>query len=179
MDASSIQKPIIGGFDWGARTADTIGIITALSEEYTATCKAMGCSVEVMAPGSGPGRRYSLASIPSLLGGRHVVAVTKLVIPGNNCAAIQAAKMSEQFKPRHIIMVGIAGAVPNPGKAEAHVRLGDLVMSGPQGVVQYDFDKETLEPPRKTSFFDRIFNLGSWSRLDRMQTAIEHRHFPQ
>jgi len=38
-------------------------------------------------------------------------------------------------------MVGIAGAVPDPGNAEYHVRLGDIVVSDRNGVVQYDFVK--------------------------------------
>jgi nucleoside phosphorylase len=41
-----------------------------------------------------------------------------------------------------IVMTGIAGAVPNPAKAEEHVRLGDLIVSNRGGVIQYDFVKK-------------------------------------
>ena len=39
-------------------------------------------------------------------------------------------------------MVGIAGGVPHPEKVDDHVRLGDVVVSMPAGVVQYDFSRE-------------------------------------
>jgi nucleoside phosphorylase len=42
-----------------------------------------------------------------------------------------------------IVMTGIAGGVPNPDKADDHVRLGDVVVSGERGVIQYDFVKKT------------------------------------
>jgi len=38
-------------------------------------------------------------------------------------------------------MVGIAGAVPHPTKADEHVRLGDIVISDKKGVIQYDYVK--------------------------------------
>jgi nucleoside phosphorylase len=55
------------------------------------------------------------------------------------------------------LMVGIAGAVPHPLKAEDHVRLGDIVVSDRNGVVQYDYVKitekfkEFRSPPRPPS----------------------------
>jgi nucleoside phosphorylase len=42
-----------------------------------------------------------------------------------------------------VVMVGIAGAVPNPTKIETHVRLGDVVILGDKGVIQFDFIKLT------------------------------------
>ena len=41
-------------------------------------------------------------------------------------------------------MVGIAGGIPYPEKPSEHVRLGDIVVSDQRGVIQYDFDKETI-----------------------------------
>lgn len=46
---------------------------------------------------------------------------------------------------RYVIMVGIAGAVPNPVKPDDHVRLGDIVVSGDGGVTQFDFGKQEGE----------------------------------
>jgi nucleoside phosphorylase len=43
----------------------------------------------------------------------------------------------------HIIMVGIAGGCPNLERPEEHVRLGDVVLSGSAGVIEYDNVKET------------------------------------
>lgn len=45
----------------------------------------------------------------------------------------------------HIIMVGIAGGCPNHEKANEHVRLGDIVTSGGNGIIAHDFVKETID----------------------------------
>ena len=47
-------------------------------------------------------------------------------------------------------MTGIAGGVPFPEKAEDHVRLGDIVVSDRNGVVQYD----NLKSERKEDFVE-------------------------
>ena len=73
---------------------------------------------------------------------------------GNNIAATRATLLLEHFPTvTSIIMVGIAGGVPNPENPDTHVRLGDIVVSDRKGVVQYDFDKEDVprlqrHPPR-------------------------------
>ncbi|RAR09054.1 kinesin light chain 2 [Stemphylium lycopersici] len=76
---------------------------------------------------------------------------------GNNPAAAVAMQMRATFKKiRFGLMVGIGGGVPS---AEADVRLGDVVVSQPQGkhggVVQYDSGKAT------TSGFERTGALNS------------------
>ena len=45
-------------------------------------------------------------------------------------------------------MCGIAGGIPHPAKLDDHVRLGDIVVSGIKGVVQYDFIKRTVKKKR-------------------------------
>ena len=64
---------------------------------------------------------------------------------GNNPAATVATQLRAAFKGiRFGLMVGIGGGVPS---ANADIRLGDVVVSQPQGsfggVVQYDFGKTT------------------------------------
>lgn len=129
------------------------GIITALPKELAA-CKALlENPEEIFIPGSGAGRRYFLGGIPSSNGGMHLIVLT-LTEVGNNMAANRATLLLEHFPNiKSVIMVGIAGGVPNPNKVDEHVRLGDIVISGKKGVVQYDFDKET-------------------------QDGVEHRHSP-
>lgn len=124
-------------------TLATVGIITALPEEYAATYRVFGCDQEVEFPGRGAGRKYAVATLTTKPGAKQVVAVALLTEMGNNSAAIRATQMA-QHCPRieHFVMVGIAGAVPNPQKAKDHVRLGDIVVSDRNGIVQYDFDKE-------------------------------------
>jgi nucleoside phosphorylase len=139
----------------------TIGIITALPKEYAAVCTAMGCSGEVTFDGAGAGRKYSVAVVPTVSGGRRIVAVALLTGPGNNAAGIRATLMGQHFRPKHVLLVGIAGAVPNPTKAEHHVRLGDLVISGQGGVVQYDFVKESLHSNGKRRFLRQIIGYFS------------------
>jgi nucleoside phosphorylase len=92
-------------------------------------------------PGSGAGRRYVLGTIASLRGGEHRVALA-LAGMGNNMAAARATLLRQHYRAAEaIIMVGIAGAVPAPHKSDAHVRLGDIVISDKRGVVQYDMVK--------------------------------------
>jgi nucleoside phosphorylase len=63
---------------------------------------------------------------------------------GNNVAAARGTLLLQHFPSvEAIVMVGIAGGVPNPDKADDHVRLGDVVVSDRRGVIQYDFVKKT------------------------------------
>lgn len=135
----------------------TIGIITALEKEFTAVKALLENPVRLNVPGKGAGRRYLLGEIPTQDGGKHVVAMA-LAAMGNNIAASRATLLLEHFPSiDHIIMVGIAGGVPYPEKPDEHVRLGDIVISNSSGVVQYDFNKETIgevihrHPPRPPS----------------------------
>ena len=123
----------------------TIGIVTALPKEYAAMKALIENGYEHVVPGLGAGRRYWVGEIPSKSNGTHRVALT-LAAMGNNVAAIRGTLLLEHFQSLDsILMVGIAGGVPNPEKADEHVRLGDIVVSDKSGVVQYDFDKETEE----------------------------------
>ncbi len=123
----------------------TIGIVTALPKEYVAMQAVLQSPKEFNLTGGGAGRRYLLGHIPSTTGGSHIVALT-LAGMGNNGAATRGTLLLEHFPTiQSIIMVGIAGGVPNPNKAEDHVRLGDIVISNQGGVVQYDFDKELVD----------------------------------
>ena len=122
-----------------------IGIVTALPKEYAAVEGMLDNVVEYTAPGSGAGRRYRSGQMPASGGSQHSVAVA-LADMGNNAAAIRASRMLDHFPDlKSIIMVGIAGGVPHPAKVEDHVRLGDVVVSGQGGVVQYDFDKQEYD----------------------------------
>ncbi len=88
------------------------------------------------------GRVYARGTIPAKGGGSHQIALA-LADQGTASATHRATVLSEDFpKVEAILMVGIAGAVPNPGKPERHVRLGDIVVSGEGGVIAYDFVKE-------------------------------------
>jgi nucleoside phosphorylase len=131
----------------GPAALPTLGIITALTHETAAVRAVFGDPQRVDVPGAGAGRAYWLAEIPSPLGGVHRVAMAQ-ADKGNNVAAIRASLMLTHFPGTSVIMCGIAGGVPSPGKPDDHVRLGDIVVSNEKGVVQYDFVKRTVRKKR-------------------------------
>lgn len=123
-----------------------IGIVTALEKEYAAMSVMLDAAQEYFAPGSGAGRRYLRGTVPATSGGQHTVVVALSLDMGNNASAIRTSRMLDHFPAmRHVLLVGMAGGVPNPKKAEDHVRLGDVVVSDRNGVVQYDLGKEQLD----------------------------------
>src|SRR4051794_12068953 len=98
------------------RIEATVGVVTALSHEFTAVCEVLGCLVDPVGGSSRSTALYALARIESRAGGgSHVVAVTQMPEMGNNSAAIRGTILLNDC-PRvdHILMVGIAGAVPDP-----------------------------------------------------------------
>jgi nucleoside phosphorylase/tetratricopeptide (TPR) repeat protein len=122
----------------------SIGLITALPKEFASMRALLLKPMTIALRRGGSRTRYVVGSIPSEHGGEHTVLLTMSPEMGNNSAASRATAMLFDFDNiTDIIMVGIAGGVPSPSNAEEHVRLGDIVVSGAGGVVQYDMDKET------------------------------------
>jgi nucleoside phosphorylase len=122
-----------------------VGIITALTEEFDAVRVMLKNEKRHRTPGPGAGHEYMLGEVPSLRGGAHQVVLAQTARMGNSSAAIRASKMLIEFPSIDlIIMCGIAGGVPKPDSVEDHVRLGDIVVSNGQGVIQYDFGKQML-----------------------------------
>jgi nucleoside phosphorylase len=123
----------------------TVGIITALAEEFDAVRIMLQNEARHRTPGPGAGHEYILGEVPSPRGGTHRVALAQTARMGNNSAALRASKLLADFPSIDlIIMCGIAGGVPNPGSPQDHVRLGDIVVSDGQGVIQYDIGKQAL-----------------------------------
>lgn len=123
----------------------SIGIITALPEEYIAMQLMLEEPIiPYTAEGKGAGRRYLLCEVRSQEAGVHVVVLAMLTETGNNNASIRATQLLTHFpKVNHIIMCGIAGGIPSFDKPDEHTRLGDIVVSDRGGVIQYDFIKDT------------------------------------
>jgi nucleoside phosphorylase len=132
----------------GAVPHATLGIVTALPHETAAILAVFGEPSRIDVPGAGAGRAYWMAEIRSPLGGVHRVVIAQADM-GNNSAAIRASLLLTHI-PRvaSVVMCGIAGGIPAPGKAQDHVRLGDIVVSSQKGVVQYDFVKRTIKRNR-------------------------------
>lgn len=136
----------------------TVGILTALPKELAAMKRVLCNGNEVTRSGKGSGRRYWLANVASSDGKVHIVAIAQSVSMGNNISAVRATQLLEHCPNAAVLlMVGIAGGIPNVDKADEHVRLGDIVVSSAMGVVQYDLVKRTdsfeqmRHPPRPPS----------------------------
>lgn len=117
----------------------TIGIITALAEEFVAAKYVINEALSVIVPGDN--NTYIKGVIPSnhSPGKPHHVVLTQLKRMGTNSAASSADALLRSFPSvRTLLMVGIACAVPNPEDASQHVRLGDVVVSDRQGIIQFD-----------------------------------------
>jgi nucleoside phosphorylase len=128
------------------RRVPTIGIITALPKEHIAMEVLLENVQEFIVPGEGASRRYTVGEIPLVNGGMRTVVLALLPNMGTSAAATRAVRLLEHFSQvKDIVMVGIAGGVPNPAKPDDHVRLGDIVVSNQYGVIQYDFIKKTRE----------------------------------
>jgi HEAT repeat protein/nucleoside phosphorylase/MinD-like ATPase involved in chromosome partitioning or flagellar assembly len=124
----------------------TIGVITALPKEYAAVNILLENKNEMYKiPSTGAGQRYCLGEIPSEGGNRHSLVLANADI-GNNTVATRTSLLLEHFPNiKSIIMVGIAGGVPNPKKADDHVRLGDIIVSNESGIIQYDLIKQEIK----------------------------------
>lgn len=154
----------------------TIGIVTALPHEYVAVKQLLQNGKDVR-EGKGGAVWFWLANLPSRHGGSHRIAL-HLAGMGNNIAGIVASTMLTRFPSiRYLIFSGIAGGVPDPGSAENHVRLGDVVVSAKSGVTQYDFIKATANGRalRATPLPSAPLLLGAYNQL---RTRMLQNQFP-
>lgn len=126
------------------------GIITALPIE----CAALGCFLINPKRITRNDGYYIKGEIGSSNGEKHQVVVA-LVDVGTTLAAARTSALLERFPSiESVIMVGIAGGIPNVSSPNEHVRLGDIVVSNEGGFIQYDFVKEepyeiiARHPPR-------------------------------
>jgi nucleoside phosphorylase len=135
----------------------TVGIVTALPREFKAVVAMLEDPTVVEISDKGADQTYVLGVLPSK-NGKHSVAALLLPDVGNNSSGIGAALLTANYPSIEcVFMVGIAGGVPDPSDPSEHVRLGDVVVSGREGVVQYDFGKMLADrliakyPPRPPS----------------------------
>src|SRR6266852_284477 len=125
-----------------------LAIVTALPKEFAAIEVMLDQHHDIAIPGDPVS--YTVGSI-----GLHPVVVTLLPRMGNNPATAISSNLLRSFpNVSDILMVGIAGGIPNPNNAENHVRLGDIVISTEAGVMQFDLGKleqvvHKGEPPRE------------------------------
>lgn len=114
------------------------GIITALPVE----CAALECLLVNPKRITRNDGYYIKGELGAPNGKKHQVVVA-LVDIGTTLAAARTSALIERFPSiDSVIMVGIAGGIPNVSNPKEHVRLGDIVVSNEGGVIQYDFVKE-------------------------------------
>lgn len=134
----------------------SIAILTALPKEYAAVWVLLDHPVSHSETDHQGTRHYAFGTMPAR-SGRHKIVLTMVGV-GNNISAVATTQLLNDLPSvRTVILSGIAGGVPNPAKAEDHVRLGDIVVSDGHGIIQYDFVKEETgvvvprHPPRPAS----------------------------
>ena len=125
--------------------APTFGILTALPEEFA----AMRSFIDGPRRASVEGDRadYLIGTMPSAQCGKaHTVALTMQSEIGNAAAASACTNLLRSYQlVRCLLVVGIAAGVPDPGRPERHVRLGDIVVA--RGIADYDNVRETDNGP--------------------------------
>ncbi|KAL7795823.1 purine and uridine phosphorylase [Trichoderma ceciliae] len=137
--------------------AYTIGWICALSEEYLAACSMLDTIERDFPIVVNDNNTYVFGQIQ----GHHVViGCLPMGIIGTISASSVAKDMSRSFPNlKFSLMVGIGGGAPNLRK-KRDIRLGDVVVSVPQGrqpgVVQLNFGKKL-----PNGLFDRRGHLNS------------------
>ena len=122
----------------------TIGVVTALPKEFAAVRLILDQEMIPQDIPSADSNDYCFGYINCLDGTQAKVVIALMKGVANNNAAITATNLLRSFEEiDDVIICGIAGAVPNPKKSEDHVRLGDIVISDMNGVLQYDNIKDT------------------------------------
>ncbi|MET7402098.1 CATRA conflict system CASPASE/TPR repeat-associated protein [Dactylosporangium sp. NPDC005572] len=136
------------------RATPTIGLVTALPEEFAAMLTLLDRAVE--APVARDRAAYRRGTVPSADPARpHEVVLTLLGETGNDAAAHAAAHLVRSFPSvNQIVMVGIAAGVPAPHDPATHVRLGDVVI-GTWNVVDFDHIVDRPGGPQRRQEFPR------------------------
>jgi nucleoside phosphorylase/tetratricopeptide (TPR) repeat protein len=146
----------------------TVGIVTALPKEHVA--------VKAMLDGPVDHDDYVLGEMPAKGGGTHVVALLRTGM-GTTLAATKTAKLLAKIETIDaILMVGIAGGVPNTAVPWDHVRLGDIVVSDQRGVIDYGHVSETRQDGKVTTEHRNPPRAPSPRLLDAVDDLIGGEH---
>ncbi|MBF6150341.1 phosphorylase family protein [Nocardia nova] len=134
-----------------------IAVLTALPREYAAVKALLDHPISHTHTDHHGTRHYLFGTMPARDNTKHALAVTMVGV-GNNISAVATMQLLGDLPSVNtVILSGIAGGVPHAGKADDHVRLGDIVVSDEHGIIQFDFVKEerfdtiARHPPRPAS----------------------------
>jgi nucleoside phosphorylase len=138
-------------------------VVTALPIEHAAVYALLENPISDRPKDAASLRVYDIGSIPvrsqqGTNGAKHLVVLSQVVEMGNTTTAASVTNLLRDYPSvRYIIMCGIGGGVPSIESVENHVRLGDIVISGSSGVIEFDRGKanpdgfEFTHPPRPPS----------------------------
>lgn len=136
--------------------APSIGIVTALPVEFNAVASLLNNVRKDRKRENGVFNEYLHGTLPADDGGNHHVVLAMSGV-GNNLAAIMAERLLNKYRLADVFMVGIAGGIPQLVKRQPDIRLGDVVVGGRAGIIQYDRvkqnpgEEEPDYPPRPVS----------------------------
>ncbi|BCY08905.1 FxSxx-COOH system tetratricopeptide repeat protein [Actinoplanes sp. L3-i22] len=125
-----VTRSTDGGFATPPYSEVTIGIVAALWIEGLAM-RALIPDVIPLPPIASDPNHYHVGRLPSSQGNRqHTVVLTTMPRDSTRNAAAICTNLIRSFpQVQCVIMVGIAGGIPVPGRPHRHVRLGDIVVA--------------------------------------------------
>jgi nucleoside phosphorylase len=113
-------------------------ILTALPEERRAVINRLGSSFKRLPSTNDDIHTYYQGTVESIEGNQYNVVVTNQVSMGRVQASTAASSIIRTWKPRYLLLVGIAAGIQEKG-----VQLGDILLS--QHIVDYELQKFTNE----------------------------------
>jgi nucleoside phosphorylase/tetratricopeptide (TPR) repeat protein len=169
-----------------ARTLVDVGIITMKNEELRAVLKRF--PVECKADGS---IRYNISRFVDANDTSHYVAIVRAAEQGDISAHATARSLIDDLNPNFVILIGIAGAVP-----QQEFTLGDVIMA----TRMYDFTVSAANPGAAVELSTRsepshrvvqilaanlaadVDDLGDWNSdasigMPRPPVALDNRNF--
>ncbi len=119
------------------------GIVVALQKELDAVKEALHESEELSIPGTLPFLRGTLAGF--------TVVVRRCSQQGSVCSALAASDLVREFRPQHLVLLGIAAGFPD------EVSLGDVVIADPVFGYEYSkvYDEFSEHEPRTFRAYQR------------------------
>lgn len=139
-------KYIVKMDNMNLKPTKTIGVVTALPKEFAAMKLVLDFLEPSIEQPLEDKNDYVKGHIKNLDGTYVEVIIALMKEFANNNAASTATNLLRSFPQiNEIIMTGIAGGIPNLKNPNMHVRLGDIVVTNKDGILQYDNVKKTVD----------------------------------
>ncbi len=121
-----------------------IAIVTVIPEEYTAVISRLekqGCILQHdRGSASHPNQNgWVTSELTDQFGRVYRLVVAAAILPGPTQMACAVSALVARFKPRHVLLVGIAGGFPLDGQARGDVAISSVIYDYEYGKVAEDF----------------------------------------